>query len=435
MSEWRDSRATFSSIQMLSDANPKALEHSFTAYANDGYKGNGTVFSLISKRAMSLKGIKFAYETLERPYRLTPGPDILRTPWPGGTTAQLIARMETDGSLAGNSYWRRVGDRLVWLRPDWVEVVTAIPKEGQLGFAKAEVLMGYVYYPGGKFTGGDPIVLLPEDVGHYKPVPDPFHQFFGQSWIMAVALEADSDTLMVKHKRKFFTNAAVPALAVVTEGTLGDTQRLELKKQFALRHESWENAYKTIYLEGGATLKVVGADMKAISFKEIQGAGETRLASAAGVPPIVVGFAEGMLSGTFSNYSQAMRSFADGTLRPLWEEMAETFTHLVPIPAGQRLWYDDRKVALLQQDAADDASIMKDNALTLQALTSAGYTPESAKEAVVAGSFEDLDHTGLLSVQLMPPGEDGSDAARVTILKGSPIVQTLVALMKENVDG
>jgi hypothetical protein len=60
--------------------------------------------------------------------------------------------------------------------------------------------------------------------------------------------------------------------------------------------------------------------MKQIDFKVTQGHGETRIAAAAGVPPIIVGLSEGLEAATYSNYGQARRRFADVTMRPLWRE-------------------------------------------------------------------------------------------------------------------
>ena len=99
----RFTRSHQSTITMLAEATPKALEHSFTTYARDGYQGNGPVFSLIATRALALKGVRFAYQTRERPLKLSLGPPLLDRPWKGGTTSQLISRMEVDDSLAGNS--------------------------------------------------------------------------------------------------------------------------------------------------------------------------------------------------------------------------------------------------------------------------------------------------------------------------------------------
>jgi hypothetical protein len=45
----------------------------------------------------------------------------------------------------------------------------------------------------------------------------------------------------------------------------------------------------------------------------------------------------------------------------------------------------------------------------LEALIRAGYTPDSAVDAVVTGDITRLEHTGLTSVQLLPPGEEEPD--------------------------
>jgi hypothetical protein len=79
---------------------------------------------------------------------------------------------------------------------------------------------------------------------------------------------------------------------------------------------------------------------------------------------------------------------------------------IVDVPAGSRLWYDDRKISFLQQDAKDAAEIRKEDALTLEALIRAGYTAESALVAVTSGRYDGLTHTGLTSVQLQPPGSE-----------------------------
>ena len=43
---------------------------------------------------------------------------VLEEPWPGGTSGELLARMEQDVSWAGNAYIWDAGDRLVRWRPD-----------------------------------------------------------------------------------------------------------------------------------------------------------------------------------------------------------------------------------------------------------------------------------------------------------------------------
>ena len=67
------------------------------------------------------------------------------------------------------------------------------------------------------------------------------------------------------------------------------------------------NAYKTLNLYPGADPVVVGSNLKDIDFKNVRGGGETRIAAAAGVPPVIVGLSEGLAAATYSNYGQARR--------------------------------------------------------------------------------------------------------------------------------
>lgn len=162
--------------------------------------------------------------------------------------------------------------------------------------------------------------------------------------------------------------------------------------------------HNTLYLGGGADAKVVGADFKQMDFKVTQGAGETRIAAAAGVPPVIVGLSEGLEQATYSNYAQARRRFADGTMRPLWREAAGSLATLVDVPPAAELWYDDRDIAFLQEDLKDAAEIQGVEASTIKTLIDAGYKPDSVAAAVTSGDWSKLDHTGLFSVQLQPPG-------------------------------
>ena len=69
-------------------------------------------------------------------------------------------------------------------------------------------------------------------------------------------------------------------------------------------------------------MKTIGQSFEDLEVKATQGAGETRIAACAGVPPVIVGLSEGLSSATYSNYSQARRRLVDGTMRPLWRFFA-----------------------------------------------------------------------------------------------------------------
>jgi phage portal protein BeeE len=341
---------------------------------------------------------------------------LLEHPWPGGTTQDLLTLMIQDVDLSGNSYWVKKGARLVRLRPDWVDVLlTAITvDEGTVsgefrhaGFLGYEV-SGYIYTEGGRQSGAEPVVLSTDEVAHFMPRPDPLAPWRGMSWMTPlVRREVYGDELLNEHKARFMENAATPNMIVKFDRAL-DADKLQRFKEMAdAQHAGVSNAYKTMYLGGGADATVVGADMQQLDFTKVQAAGETRIAAAAGVPPILAGFSEGLQSATYSNYGQARRRFADGTIHPLWQNAAGTLEHLVREPGMSsviRLWYDSRDVPFLREDQEQAAEIAYKRALTVRQYVDSGYTPESAVASVDADDPTLLKHTGLFSVMLMPPG-------------------------------
>jgi hypothetical protein len=112
------------------------------------------------------------------------------------------------------------------------------------------------------------------------------------SWLTPIVREIMADKAMTDHKLAFMENAATPNMVVKL-----DVQDLDKftkwMQQFKEDHEGARNAYRTVFLGAGADVTVVGADLKQIDFKVTQGAGETRIAAAAGVPPVIVGLSEG----------------------------------------------------------------------------------------------------------------------------------------------
>jgi phage portal protein BeeE len=296
------------------------------------------------------------------------------------------------------------------MRPDWVQIVLERrrhPHGGDLGWRR----YGYLYQE----PGCEPVFLWPEEVAHFAPVPDPLATFRGMSWLTPVIREVQNDNLMATHKRRYFENAATPNLVVRLAREVTPDAFKKFKDKMESGHRGVENAYKTLYLGGGADVTVVGSDFKQLDFSAVQGAGETRIASAAGVPPIIVGLSEGLKAATYSNYGQARRRFADGTIHPLWQNASGSFAPLVTPPGGGgsgavRLWYDARGVPFLREDAKDAAEIQGVESRTIRTLVDAGYTPESVRAAVTTSDWSLLVHTGLFSVQLQKPGSTNTPA-------------------------
>lgn len=383
------------------------IENSFTGYIYGAYKANGPVFATILARGLLFSEARFQWQRIEngRPGELfgTPALAKLENPWPNGTTGELLWRAEQDVSLSGNFYLADEGDRVRRLRPDWVSIILTGDPDHEHNVDVA----GYMYSPGGIEAGGAAEFYLPADVAHWSPIPDPAALYRGMSWLQPIVEEIRADGQATRHKRMFFENGATLSTVVSMKETVTPAQFAEFMAITNAAHQGADNAYKTLYLGGGADAKVVSADLRQLDFKNTQGAGETRITAAGGVPAVIVGLSEGLQAATYSNYGQARRKFGDHWARPQWRSFAAAMQPILDKPSGvNRLWYDDRDIAFLREDAADQAAIVKEQALTIEALIRAGYKPDAVASAVTAGDLASLagNHTGLVSVQLLPPG-------------------------------
>lgn len=406
-------------VQQSLVADHEQVDQSFLGYVEGAYRSNGIIFACMLTRMMLFSQARFQFRNIAggRPGRWfgTNALSLLEHPEPNRTTSDLLARAILDVDLAGNFYGYQVApDRLKRVRPDWVTIVMGSKRKGKPGGVDlastmwdldAE-LLGYIYHPGG-IGIGTPVDLPLERTIHFAPIPDPLANYRGMSWVTPIVRELMADNATTNHKLAFFENGATPNLVVSVDPTVGKEAFDIWKEAFEEEHGPGAlDAFKTIFLGGGANVEVVGRDMQQIDLKNVQGHGETRVCMAARVPPIIVGASEGLDASTLANYGQAKRHMADGTLRPLWDNFCNSASDVVPPPPGSILAADDRDVPFLRDDTKDQAMVQAQHAIAINTLVTAGFDPESAVQAVTSGDFTLLDHTGLVSVQLLPPGTE-----------------------------
>lgn len=383
------------------------LEHDFEGYVGRIYKRSGPIAALVFVRMAVFSEARLLFRRIRggRPGDLfgTQELAIFERPWPGGTTQSLLARMLLDVDLAGNAYIARVGDRLRRLRPDWVTIVSGSREDPDLyGRALDAEVIGYYYHPPGSEREW---FLLPDQVVHWAPIPDPVAEWRGMSWLTPVLRDIGADLAATRHKLSFFENAATPRLAVRLDPSVTPEMFQRFKALMDEQHRGVDRAYSTLYLGGGADVTPLSFSLRDLDYKSVQALGEARLAAAAGVPAAIVGFSEGLQGSSLNagNYGQARRRFADGTLRPLWRSAVGALSTIINVPGDAELWYDDRDVSFLREDARDAAQIFEIRARTIAQLVREGFTAESAIAATLAEDERLLVHTGLLSVQLQPP--------------------------------
>ena len=272
----------------------------FAATAQGWYRQNGVVFACANARMMLFSDARFQFRQVRngRPGDLfgTAALELLETPWPNGTTGDLLARAIQNADLTGNFYAIKAGDTLHLPNPAWVSIVLG----SQMDVAKPAdaydaTVIGYLYQPGGPRSQKPPIMLPVGQVAHWAPIPDPQYRYRGMSWLTPVVRETMADQAMTDHRLQFFENAATPQMAVKTAPEVTQESFDRFRQRWKEELEGVGNAYRTVFLTPGADLTVIGKDLRQVDFKLVQGAGETRIAAAAGVPPIIVGLSEGLL--------------------------------------------------------------------------------------------------------------------------------------------
>lgn len=410
-----------------SSPDRERIGNDFDGYVQGAYKSDGIVFACALARQFVFSEARFQFQQLRggRPGDLfgSPALGILERPAPGQTTGELLAWMDAYVTIAGNAYLTTVDDagrygaaatgpgrRIARIRPDWVTLIIGTGRPNGSPYDLDARVVGLLYEPPREsgVVAGEPVVLLPGEVAHYSPIPDPEARWRGMSWLTPILREVTADKAATRHKEAFFTNGASLNTVVKFDKDVAPAAFQTFVDKFKSAHRGVDQAYETLFLGGGADVTVVGADLKQLDFKAVQGAGETRIAAAARVHPVIVGLSEGMQGSSLNagNYGAAKRSFVDGTMRPLWRIASASLEAIVPPPPDARLWYDDRDIPYLREDARDDAAIRKTEASTIRQLVDAGYDPDIVVDAVMAGDLRRLvgNHSGLFSVQLQKPG-------------------------------
>jgi len=384
----------------------EAAPNTFEGYATRLFMQNPVVWRAVSFRKAVFSQAQFKWRDLgDRTLFGNAALSVLERPWPGGTTADLLARMILHADLGGSAYVRRGEGQLHMLRPDWVRVMmgSKVDNDEPAGMEDT-TLVGYVFMRDGR----DPVFLHPGEVAHFVPMPDPLAHFRGMSWLTPVVREVQGDKQMTDHKLKFLDNGATPNLVIKFDPASTVEQARQVRDLIESDHVGVANAYKTLYLGGGADATVVGADLSQMDFRNVQGKAETRILMAAGLHPVLAGASEGLQGSSLNagNYQQVRRNFSDVDLQDLFNQAASSLQVLLKVPAGAELAVDTRHIPFLQDDMRDNAEIQQAQASAMRQLVDGGFNPESVVAAVVANDMSMLEHSGKLSVQLQRPGSN-----------------------------
>lgn len=413
----------------------EVIGEGFEEFASSMFKANGPVHGCIAIRARVFSQARLLFQRFQggRPVELygggDPGLALLERPWDRGSTANLLTDMEIDGSLAGNHFAvmvdqsgrigrqakREDGAFLARMRPDWCTLIIHAPSGNPFNVDARVVALQY--RPPG--MANDPLLLTRKEFSHFAPMPDPLARFRGMSWLTPIIRDVTADVAYTTHATAFLKNGATPNLVVKVGEDVEDEEFKMFVAQFKEDYEGAANAYKTLFLAGGADVTPLSVDLNQVALRQNQAALETRIATAAGVHVILAGFSEGLGGSSLNegNFGAARRLFVDSTIRDLWGKAApalEIFAE--PTRAASRLWYDARDIPFLRQDAGDEATTFQTQIIAIRQGVEAGFIPDDMVRAAKAADVSLLigKHTGKVSVQLRDPNAPEPGAAPST---------------------
>lgn len=321
-------------------------EPSFVNFANVGFSKNELVYACIMEKATSLPEAPlrvFGPDGLGEPREGHPLRQLIANPNPVMTEFEMFELLSIHLDLAGTGFWELVRDRggqprELWpLRPDLVRIKPS--PDGRHRF-------GYV-------LGGGKVVDLGTDVVQFK-LPNPVDPYVGQPpmrpALRAVALDNEATDFV----KALLQNRAVPGVVVTMQNASDEaiTKRLTAK---------WKEKFggnrrgEPAFLERGMDAKVLGLNLDELEFPDLRSIAESRICSAFGVPPILVGAKVGLDRSTFANYGEARRSFWEETLMPLQTRIASVVVkRLLPEFQGVRprrtvVKFDNSNVVALRE--------------------------------------------------------------------------------------
>lgn len=381
----------------------------FVGMVQGVHQRHGVVSAAVIARALLLSQLHFAlrkrYGT-DRGLFAGPGLSVLDQ-FPVPRPRSLMA-MEMQASYDGNAYVVRRNGKTRLVNPQTMTVVLGSEDEVDPTTAEGQLVLepvGYFYKSLGN-PSAKPLWLWPHEVAQWAPEPDPICWWRGASWVSSVIRDIATDFQISDHLNQFFKHAATPNLSVSFDASLSSDQVKEYAKLIEDGHAGSVNAWRTMVLGGGADVSVVGSDLSKLTYKDVQGGLETRVALRSRVPASILSIREGMQGSslTAGNYNSSRRMWADGWFSPTADGLCAALDHLVSHAPDDELTYDPSRVMFLQEDRKDEAEIMKANAEAMRALTDAGYKAETVVDAVTSGDLNRLKHSGLFSVQLQEPG-------------------------------
>lgn len=329
-----------------------------------------------------------------------PAAELLAHPNREQSQFELLNEFLTFYRVAGNAFLhkkRNARGRIeeLWnLRPDRIKIVP-----GRDGLVSA-----YEY----NISGTRKLEIPAADVIHMRE-PNPLDDYWGLSRVVQVAMYIDLDNEAAEWLRDFFENKGVVAAILKLRQKTTREQRRQTKEEWLEEYGAGSNRRHGLAVLGNDAeyQKIAESPSKELDLEHVWDTTESRICAIMDTPPIVVGLNVGLKRQTYSNYEQAVRSWWEETLSPLYRQVQDKLTHgLMWDPfgfdQGLRVRFNLENVEALQEtqdskhkravEGYDKGVLMRSEA---RRILGEETTPEDEVYKIKSGEL------------VLPPGEEG----------------------------
>jgi HK97 family phage portal protein len=155
--------------------------------------------------------------------------------------------------------------------------------------------------------------------------------------LQAALRDLQIDDERANHIVEMLTNLKAPGLIFRQPAGWDEDQKADVRATLASTLSPGRRG-SPLFLEGADASIELTAPLKDLDWPGLTSLSETRICSAFGVPPIVIGLRSGLERATYSNFEQAEKTFYEGTVTPLWTLLNRALTRGLLLDEGDTAW-------------------------------------------------------------------------------------------------
>src|SRR5258708_7972790 len=171
----------------------------------------------------------------------------------------------------------------------------------------------------------------------FAPIPDPVANCSSLSPLTTVLRDIQGEDGQTWYKIRYLQNDASPNVIIRYAQKLHPSTIDNIRDRMTARYAGPENAGKTLVLDQGADLTIVGNSLAQMDFANVAAVGAERILAACSVPGVLVGLEP--LRGAGRGYQESMQKLANIWARPQWRAACGALSQIMNVPAGNRLWF------------------------------------------------------------------------------------------------